>query len=355
MIISFRLRQPCPEDQPRQGRHHGLRRPRHTVNSSVLVQRRFDPQQNRQRRLLEGTLLLPLLKLRLLLLRREEDGREGAPHEEEATTAGTPTATAATANRLTGAVLRALQFQLQLLHGQQPPLAHEGRLRQRTRQPQLHRQRVQDVHARAQHPGAHPPLPRQHVHLHLRGDVRPVPIGGLASAGRLLLLFHEPDDGRVRQHGARRRRPLLQGGHLQRDGVVLLLLHHAGHGADGHVLQRRARRDRPPVETRGDQVGQEGGVGGVHRRAERVGGSLRHGLMTVRTIEGVLPPQPDGRDAAQFGDAHVGRGPVARARPEQDARSAGRAGADGSLHAARGAGERRQQRGEHGDVGPGVV
>jgi len=61
-----------------QGRHHGLRHHRDTLDPDLSVQHGWTVVENRQGCLHAGPLLLPLLQLRLLLLRREANaGQRG--------------------------------------------------------------------------------------------------------------------------------------------------------------------------------------------------------------------------------------------------------------------------------------
>jgi hypothetical protein len=317
----------------------GLRHAGHPLDLAVPVEHRLDLEPRGQRCVLARPLLLLVLQLRLLLLRREAHGGEGASDEEEASTARD-----AAADGPPGAVLRQIE-----LHSQQPALAVARRPHQRNGQPQLHRQRVEVVDARAQHPGPHSSLPGHDVHLHLLGDVRLVQTGKLVAPRRLLLLLHESDDDRVREHGAGHR-PLHEP-RLQHHDMVLLDLHHVGDGADGDVLQRRPRRDRPQAEAPGEGHAQAE-LGELHRRLE-LGRSVQHDLMTVQPPDqerDLLPQESDGGDLAQHGHSHSGVGQRARLDPGEDTRSVGGAGHHGGLHGAGVARERRQFRRQHRNV-----
>lgn len=61
-----------------QGRYHGLRRHWDTLDPDLLVQHGRPPVEDRQGCLHAGPLLLPVLELRLLLLRREANAGQRA-------------------------------------------------------------------------------------------------------------------------------------------------------------------------------------------------------------------------------------------------------------------------------------
>lgn len=70
-------------EPPRQGRYHGVCYDRDTPDLTVPVERGLNPQPSSERGVLQSALLLSVFQLRLLLLRREKNGREGKENEEE--------------------------------------------------------------------------------------------------------------------------------------------------------------------------------------------------------------------------------------------------------------------------------
>lgn len=77
-VVCFRLREHNPSHNSGQDRNHGLRCPRHSSDVDLPVQHGQSAEQLRTTHLHAFSVLLPLLQLRLLLLRREAHAGEGA-------------------------------------------------------------------------------------------------------------------------------------------------------------------------------------------------------------------------------------------------------------------------------------
>lgn len=129
-LVCYRLRIDRPSNRAWQGVDDGIRGVGDSPDAGVPKFCGGVVVQMRARGACQSPVLLPVLKLRILLLRRVPYGREGTPHAEEATADGVADTTAAAATP--GALLRTVLIVSHGIHhvcqqhAQQPPLTSQG-------------------------------------------------------------------------------------------------------------------------------------------------------------------------------------------------------------------------------------